>query len=320
MHILVTGGAGFIGSHLCDRLLEMGDRVTAMDNLLTGSRDNIKHLIGRKDFEFIQHDVIDPIEGDGWDAIYHLASPASPVGYWNYPLETMLVNSTGTYNLLKIAAATGGRFLLSSTSEAYGDPLEHPQKETYRGNVNPVGPRACYDEGKRYAEAITALFVQKYGVDGRIVRIFNTYGPRNQPNDGRMVPNFISQALTGQPITIYGDGSQSRSLCYVTDLVGGLVKTMSVDTARGQVINLGNPDERSVLQFGELIKKLTSTSSPIQFLPGREEEVNQRCPDITKARTLLGWEPTTDLEAGLAQTIAWMRNEIRPPLRSLDKK
>lgn len=312
MDILVTGGAGFIGSHLCERLLEMGHRVTAMDNLLTGSLDNIAHLNGRKGFQFIQHDVTQPIEGRGWEAIFHLASPASPEGYWKYPLETMLVNSTGTHNLLKLAASMGAKFLLSSTSEVYGDPLEHPQKESYRGNVNPVGPRACYDEGKRYAEAITTLYVEKYGVDGRIVRIFNTYGPRNHPNDGRMVPNFISQVLSGRPITIYGDGSQSRSLCYVSDLVEGLIKGMNTEAARSQVINLGNPDERTILQFGELIRTLTKTSAPIQFLPAREEEVSRRCPDITKAREVLGWQPTTSLEDGLAKTIEWMREQITP--------
>lgn len=311
MDILVTGGAGFIGSHLCDKLLMLGHSVTVMDNLLTGSTDNIQHLLGNKSFQFIKHDVIEPIpSGSRWDGIFHMASPASPVGYWTYPLETMLVNSTGTYNLLKHAAATGARFLLTSTSEVYGDPLEHPQAESYRGNVNPVGPRACYDEGKRYAEAISALFMQKYGVDGRIVRIFNTYGPRNHPEDGRVIPNFITQALTGKPITIYGDGSQSRSLCYVSDMVDGLIKAMVTDGSKGQVINLGNPDERTVLEIGELIRKLVGSSSPVDFLPGRDEEVSRRCPDITKARQALGWEPKITLEDGLKQTIEWIREQL----------
>ncbi len=311
MDILVTGGAGFIGSHLCDKLLMLGHRVTVMDNLLTGSADNIKHLLENKSFQFIEHDVIEPIpSGSRWDWIFHMASPASPVGYWMYPLETMLVNSVGTHNLLKHAAATGAKFLLTSTSEVYGDPLEHPQTESYRGNVNPVGPRACYDEGKRYAEAISALFVQKYGVDGRIVRIFNTYGPRNHPEDGRVIPNFITQALTGKPITIYGDGSQSRSLCYVSDMVDGLIKAMVTDESKGQVINLGNPDERTVLEIGKLIRKLVGSSSPVEFLPGRDEEVSRRCPDITKARQALGWEPKITLEDGLRQTIEWIREQL----------
>ncbi|MSQ14486.1 MAG: SDR family oxidoreductase [Dehalococcoidia bacterium] len=311
MHTLVAGGAGFIGSHLCDKLLALGHRVTAVDNLLTGSIDNIKHLLDNKDFQFIRHDVVEsaPVLG-GLDAIFHLASPASPVGYWTYPLETMLVNSTGTHNLLKLAAATGAKYLLTSTSEAYGDPLEHPQKESYRGNVNPVGPRSCYDEGKRYAEALSTLYVEKYGVDGRIVRIFNTYGPRNNPEDGRMVPNFVTQALTGKPVTIYGDGNQSRSLCYVSDMVEGLIKTMMTKEARGQVINLGNPDERTVLQVAMLIRELIGSSSPVEFLAGREEEVYRRCPDITRARQVLNWEPAVLLRDGLIKTVDWIREQL----------
>ncbi len=311
MNILITGGAGFIGSHLCDKLLMQGHRVTAIDNLLTGSIDNIKHLSENKDFQFVKHDVIESIPSEGrWDAIFHLASPASPIGYWTYPLETMLVNSVGTHNVLKQAASTGAKFLLTSTSEVYGDPLEHPQTESYRGNVNPIGPRACYDEGKRYAEAISALYIAKYGVDGRIVRIFNTYGPRNHPEDGRIIPNFITQALTGKSITVYGDGSQTRSFCYVADMVDGLIKAMMTDETKGQVINLGNPDERTVLYIGELIRELVGSASPVEFLAGREEEVNRRCPDITRARQVLGWEPAVPLEAGLKQTIEWIREQL----------
>ncbi len=311
MHILVTGGAGFIGSHLCEKLLVLGHHVTAVDNLLTGSLDNIKHLMDNKDFQFARYDVVESVPSQGrLDAIFHLASPASPVGYWTYPLETMLVNSTGTHNVLKLAATTGARYLLTSTSEAYGDPLEHPQKESYRGNVNPVGPRSCYDESKRYAEALSTLYIQKYGVDGRIVRIFNTYGPRNNPEDGRMVPNFITQALTGKPITIYGKGDQSRSLCYVSDMAEGLIKTMMTKEASGQVINLGNPDERTILEVGELIRDMIGSSSPVEFHAGREEEVYHRCPDITKARQILGWEPTVLLNDGLRQTIDWIREQL----------
>lgn len=310
MKILVTGGAGFIGSHLCEALLEMQHQVTAVDNLITGSRANIQHLASNPAFSFIQHDVTNPLVSDQWQAVFHLASPASPVGYSRYPIETMLSNSVGTYNLLELARKCGARFLLASTSEAYGDPLEHPQVETYWGNVNPVGPRACYDESKRFAEALTANYWHKNHVDVRIVRIFNTYGPHNDPNDGRLVPNFISQALGGKQITIYGDGLQTRSLCYVADLVEGILKAAFSENTKGEIMNLGNPEEHSILQYSEIIKQLTDSNSPVIRVEPRPEEIKQRCPDISKARRLLGWQPKVGLEEGLRKTITWFRGVL----------
>lgn len=309
MKVLVTGGAGFIGSHLCDRLAEMGHEVMAADNLLTGYRENIAHLESHSRFRFLFHDVVEPISESNWDAIFHLASPASPVGYGRYPLETLLVNSIGTYHLLELAQRCGAIFLLASTSEVYGDPLEHPQAETYWGNVNPVGPRACYDEGKRFAEALTTTYIER-GVDARIVRIFNTYGPRNHPRDGRIIPNFITQALRSEPITVYGDGLQTRSFCYVSDMVDGIVQAFGQGSARSQVINLGNPDERSVLEIAQRIKAITSSESPIVHCPPREEEIARRCPDIRRAQQFLGWQPRVSLDEGLEKTIAWFRERL----------
>jgi nucleoside-diphosphate-sugar epimerase len=308
MRSVVAGGAGFIGSHLIDRLLARGDEVVCLDNLITGRSTNLDHLRDRPRFQFVRTDVIEPIALDGTvDAIYHLASPASPPGYLQKPLETALVNSIGTNNLLALARAKGAKFLLASTSEVYGDPLEHPQNEEYWGNVNPNGVRSCYDEGKRFAEAVTMIYVRQDNLDARIVRIFNCYGPRSDPNDGRIVPNFVTQALAGQPMTVYGTGRQTRSLCYVSDLVDGLVRAMDVGT-RGRVYNLGNPDERSVLELARLIQRLTASSSPIVY---REhisaDDPQRRCPDITRARSELGWEPRVPLDQGMAETIAWFR-------------
>lgn len=311
MRAIVTGGAGFIGSHLCDALLAAGHEVVCVDNLLTGSRDNIAHLEGQPRFRFVNHDVSQPLFIDG-DIYFHLASPASPVGFRTYPLETLLVNSLGTYNLLESARKAGGRFLMASTSEAYGDPLVHPQSEDYWGNVNPVGVRACYDEGKRFGEALTMEYVRTHDVDARIIRIFNTYGPRNKADDGRIVPTFISQALRGEPITVYGDGSQTRSFCYVSDLVEGIMLAMLTPGTKGEVINLGNPAEYTVMQFAELIKVLCGSPSPIKTVPlpsSRHGDPMRRRPDIGKARRLLGWSPKVGVEDGLRRTIEWYRSQ-----------
>jgi len=307
---LVSGGAGFIGSHLCERLLQEGQHVICVDNLSTGSERNIAHLVGREGFEFVRHDVIEP--GD-WpaDYVYHLASPASPPGYLRRPLETLLVNSIGTRNLLEVARRHGARFLLASTSEVYGDPLEHPQKETYWGNVNPIGERSCYDEGKRFAEALTMAYVRQYSLDARLIRIFNTYGPRSDPDDGRLVPSFITQALRGQPITVYGDGQQTRSLCYVSDLVEGILKAMHTAGTEGEVFNLGNPDEHTVLEYARLIRDICRSRSEIVLQPlPIEDDPQRRRPDICKARTMLGWEPKVGLQAGLEATVAWFRERL----------
>lgn len=312
MRSLVTGGAGFLGSHLCDRLIARGDDVVCADNLITGQRDNVEHLDSHPRFQFLSADVTQPLALDGpLDEIFHLASPASPPGYLRKPLETAMVNGFGTYQLLELARQKGARFLLASTSEAYGDPLVHPQSEDYWGNVNPNGMRSCYDEGKRFAEALTMIFVRQYGVDARIVRIFNCYGPRSDPNDGRLVPNFVTQALRGEPLTVYGDGSQTRSLCYVDDLIGGIVRASEAPGTTGRVYNLGNPDERSVLEFARVIKDLARSSSPIVFRPMvSEDDPKRRCPDISRAHAELGWEPATGLEAGLTGTISWFRQRL----------
>ncbi len=307
MRILVTGGAGFVGSHLCQALVEKGHEVTALDNLITGSRLNIQHLLSHPGFRFIEHDVTQPFTDGGWEAIFHLASPASPVSYDKYPVETMLANSIGTYNLLELALRSQAKFLLASTSEVYGDPKVHPQPETYWGNVNPVGPRAHYDEAKRFAEALTMIYVQRRGLDGRIVRIFNTYGPRSDPQDGRIIPNFITQALQGEPVTVYGDGSQTRSFCYVSDLVEGITRALFTEKTCGQIINLGNPDERSALEIAKIIKRLAGSPSPIIHIPSRKEEIARRQPDITRAQQILGWQPKVGLEEGLKETVAWFR-------------
>jgi nucleoside-diphosphate-sugar epimerase len=318
MRYVVTGGAGFVGSHLCERLLREGADVLCIDNLITGFAENlVTHRRDRR-FTFLLADVTQPFVVEGpVDGIYHLASPASPRGYLRKPLETALVNSIGTNRVLELAATTGARFLLASTSEAYGDPLVHPQSEDYWGNVNPNGIRSCYDEGKRFAEALSMVYFRESGVDARIVRIFNTYGPRSDPDDGRLVPNFITQALAGRPITVYGDGRQTRSLCYVSDLVDGLIRMMTSPTTGGRVINLGNPDERTVLELAEMIKQLAGSSSPIELVePISADDPQRRCPDISRARQELGWEPKVGLEAGLRETLAWFRARLSPPVRA----
>ena len=304
MKILLTGGAGFIGSHLCDFLLEKGHYVICVDNLLTGDIKNIKHNLQNKRFEFIKHDVTKPLKISGKiDYILHFASPASPVDYMNYPLETLDVGSLGTKNLLELARKKKAKFLLASTSEVYGDPNVSPQSEEYFGNVNPIGPRSVYDEAKRFAEALTSAYVREKLVDARIVRIFNTYGPRMGLDDGRVVPNFIKQALTGQPLTIYGDGSQTRSFCYVSDMVSGIYKLMHAKTAGP--INIGNPKELKVNEFANVILKLTGSRSKIAYKPLPQDDPKQRMPDISKAKKELDWEPKVGLEEGIKKTIEW---------------
>jgi nucleoside-diphosphate-sugar epimerase len=311
MRFLVAGGAGFIGSHLCERLLGQGEEV-CLDNLITGRVSNIRHLLGRPGFTFVEHDAIEELPPFApLDRIYHLASPASPPGYCLHPIETLRVNSEGTRRLLERAGSDTARFLYASTSEIYGDPLEHPQREEYRGNVSSTGPRSMYDEAKRYGEALTTAYARTRGVDVRIVRIFNTYGPRSDPADGRMVPNFIVQALGGQPLTVYGDGSQTRSLCFVSDLVEGLTRAMETASARDEVINLGNPDERSVLEVAYLIAELAGAASQIRLMePAVGDDPQRRRPDITRAKSLLRWEPVVPLREGLGQTIEYLRAEL----------
>lgn len=309
MKILVTGGAGFIGSHLCARLLEDGHHVLCVDNLLTGSESNIEAVRHHPRFSFLQHDVTTPLQFEA-EAIYHLASPASPVGYMEHPIETILVNSHATYLLLEQARRQKAIFLYSSTSEAYGDPLVHPQREDYWGNVNPVGPRSCYDESKRLGETLTMEYYRQYQVNARIVRIFNTYGPHSQMDDGRMIPNFITQALQNKPLTIYGDGSQTRSICYVSDLVDGLVRAMCTQHTAGEVFNLGNTDEHSVLEYAQLIIELCHANSPIIFEPGRIDDPERRRPDISKAQRMLGWQLYVSTEEGLRQTIDWFSKQL----------
>jgi dTDP-glucose 4,6-dehydratase len=304
--IMITGGAGFIGSHLCERFLAGGDEVLCVDNLLTGSPENIAALLPEKRFEFIHQDVTQYLYVKGpLDAVLHFASPASPVDYLELPIQTLKVGSLGTHKALGLAKEKRARFLLASTSEVYGDPLVHPQNEDYWGNVNPIGPRGVYDEAKRFAEAMTMAYHRTHGIETRIVRIFNTYGPRMRRRDGRVVPNFITQALRGEELTVYGDGSQTRSFCYVSDLVEGLVRLLRSDH-RGPV-NLGNPNEMTVLQFAERIRALTGSSSAIAHRPLPVDDPKVREPDIGRARRLLGWEPVVPLDEGLARTIEWFR-------------
>jgi len=305
--ILITGGAGFIGSHLCERFLADGDEVICMDNLLTGAADNIAHLFANRRFSFIQQDVTTYIYVKGEvDAILHFASPASPIDYLELPIQTLKVGSLGTHKALGLAKEKNARFLLASTSEVYGDPLVHPQNEEYWGNVNPIGPRGVYDEAKRFAEAITMAYHRTHKVETRIVRIFNTYGPRMRLNDGRVVPNFISQALKNEPMTVYGDGSQTRSFCFVTDLVEGIARLLRSDYSGP--VNCGNPIETTILEFAERIKALTKSKSEIVFRPLPEDDPKVRQPDITRARKLLGgWEPKVALEDGLKRTIEYFK-------------
>ncbi|MCL5958508.1 MAG: SDR family oxidoreductase [Chloroflexi bacterium] len=310
MKALVTGGAGFIGSHLCQRLLKDGYEVVCVDNLITGNRDNITHLLGDKRFQFIEHDVTEQLDLQ-IDLIFHLASPASPPGYLQFPVQTSLANSLGTYNVLELARRCGARFLMASTSESYGDPLQHPQREEYWGNVNPVGIRSCYDESKRFAESLTMTYTRHHKLDARIIRIFNTYGPHSDPNDGRMVPNFVTQALRGETITVFGTGEQTRSLCYVSDLVEGINRVMFFEGTTGEVFNLGTPDEHTVMEFAEIIKRLAASDAPIELRPPiSEDDPSRRCPDISKARKRLNWEPKVGLEEGLSLTIEWFRQKL----------
>lgn len=313
MRILITGGAGFIGSHLCDRYIAEGHEVIAMDNLRTGTTENIAHLAGHERFSFIKHDVTTYIYVAGeLDMVLHLASLPSPVDYLNYPIQTLKVGALGTHNSLGLALAKSAKFLLASTSEVYGDPLEHPQKETYWGNVNPVGPRGVYDESKRFAEAITMAYHRYHAVDTRIVRIFNTYGPRMRSNDGRVVPNFISQALRGEPLTVYDDGMRTRSFCYVDDLVEGIVKLMASDVV--DPVNLGNPTEITILDLARTVIDIAQSASEITFLIPDDERTRddpkKRCPDITRARELLHWSPQVILQQGIKSTTEYFRVKL----------
>ena len=310
MRVLVTGAAGFLGSHLCDRFLADGHSVVGLDNFVTGHSDNLEHLVKESRFDFVQADISKPVERDDalagrFDGVLHFASPASPIDYLELPIETLDVGSLGTRNALEVARADDARFFMASTSEVYGDPLEHPQTEKYWGNVNPVGPRSVYDEAKRFSEALTMAYHRKCGVDTRIVRIFNTYGPRMRPRDGRVVTNFIVQALNGEPITIYGDGSQTRSFCYVDDEIEGIYRLFM--KGDHQPTNIGNPVEFDMRQLADLVVELTGTSAPVVYRPLPENDPKVRKPDITRARTTLGWEPQVPLRDGLERTISYFR-------------
>jgi dTDP-glucose 4,6-dehydratase len=308
LRTLVTGGAGFLGSHLCDALLAEGHRVLAVDNLLTGNSGNLAHLQNEPRFELQVADICQPFDPGHVDYVFHFASPASPVDYLAHGIPTLKVGSLGTFNALDLAREYGARFLLASTSECYGDPLEHPQRESYWGNVNPIGPRSVYDEAKRFAEAATMAYRRYYKVDTRIVRIFNTYGPRMQLNDGRVIPNFMKQALRGRPLTVYGDGRQTRSFCYVSDEVEGIVR-LAWSEEPGPV-NIGNPDEFTILDCARKVRELTGSASEITFEPLPQDDPQQRRPDITKARTVLGWEPRIDLETGLRMSLDHFREAV----------
>jgi dTDP-glucose 4,6-dehydratase len=313
MRVLITGGAGFLGSHLCDRFLMEGHTVIAMDNLLTGHTANIEHLAGRDNFLYVKHDVTNYIYIEGeLDAVLHFASPASPIDYLEHPIPTLKVGALGTHKVLGLAKAKGARFLLASTSEVYGDPLIHPQTEDYWGNVNPIGPRGVYDEAKRFAEALVMAYHRYHQVDTRIVRIFNTYGPRMRLNDGRVVPNFIAQALRNEPLTVYGDGRQTRSFCYVADLVEGIYRLLL--SSEVYPVNIGNPREMSILQFAEKIIELTGSPSKITFIKPTDMRIQDdpkvRQPDITKAQQVLNWEPKISLEKGLTETINYFKPRV----------
>jgi Nucleoside-diphosphate-sugar epimerases len=307
--ILITGAAGFLGSHLCDRFLAEGYEVIGMDNLLTGNIQNIEHLFPEKDFQFYHHDVSKYVHVPGKiDYILHFASPASPIDYLKMPIQTLKVSSLGTHNLLGLAKSKGARILVSSTSEVYGDPLVHPQREEYWGNVNPVGPRGVYDEAKRFMESMTMAYHTYHGLETRIIRIFNTYGPRMRLDDGRALPTFMSQALRGEDVTVYGDGSQTRSFCYVDDLVEGIYRLLMSDYARP--VNIGNPSEITLLQFAEEVIKLTNSGSKIVYEPLPQDDPKQRQPDITKAKEILGWEPKVDRHEGLKRTLEYFKQHI----------
>jgi UDP-glucuronate decarboxylase len=303
--ILVTGGAGFLGSHLCDRLIERGDEVICLDNFFTGRKDNIRHLIGHPRFELVRHDIVHPIVLEV-DQIYNLACPASPEAYQFNPIKTIKTSTVGMVNVLGLAKRCRARILQASTSEVYGDPEVHPQREDYWGHVNPIGPRSCYDEGKRVAESLCVNYHEAHGVEVRIIRIFNTYGPRMDPNDGRVISNFITQALRGEPLTIYGDGKQTRSFCYCDDLIEGMMRLMDQDQTIGPV-NIGNPIERTMIELAEAVLKETGSKSQLKNVELPKDDPKQRCPDITKAKQLLGWSPQVDLKAGLKSTVAYYR-------------
>jgi dTDP-glucose 4,6-dehydratase len=306
---VVTGGAGFLGSHLTDRLLKEGHRVIAIDNLITGNVANIEHLAGNQDYKFIHHDVTDFIYIPGKvDYVWHFASPASPIDYLRIPIPTLKVGSLGTHNALGLAKDKGAAFILASTSECYGDPLIHPQTEDYWGNVNPIGPRGVYDEAKRFAEAITMAYHRYHGMNTHIVRIFNTYGPRMRLDDGRVVPAFIGQALTGKPLTIFGDGSQTRSFCYVSDLIDGIFRLMMSDFH--EPVNIGNPREMTIRQFAEEILRITGANCPIEQKPLPVDDPKVRQPDITRAKKILGWEPRVDFDQGIRETIEFFRGRV----------
>lgn len=309
MRLFITGGAGFIGSHLCDYFLARDHDVIAMDNFITGSPDNIAHLANEPRFEFIEQDVTKFIDVPGdIDAVLHFASPASPKSYLDFPIQTMKVGALGTHNALGVARAKGARFLLASTSEVYGDPLVHPQREDYWGNVNPIGPRGVYDEAKRFAEALTLAYQRQHDIETRIVRIFNTYGPRNALDDGRVVPNFVGQALRGEPLTVHGDGSQTRSFTYVSDLVEGIARLLMSDEKLP--VNIGNPNEMTIKLFAERINAITGNKAGIIFTNRPVDDPARRNPDITKARRVLGWEPKVSLDAGLEETIAYFAERM----------
>ena len=307
MRILITGGAGFLGSHLCEKFLARGDEVVAMDNLITGALENIEHLFGQKGFKFVHQDVTEYIHVPGTvDAVLHFASPASPIDYARLPIQTMKVGSLGTHKALGLAKEKKARFLLASTSEVYGDPLVHPQPETYFGNVDTLSPRGVYDEAKRFAESLTMAYQRTHGLQTRIVRIFNTFGPRNRIDDGRVVPTFIAQALRGESLTLFGDGSQTRSFCYVNDLVNGIVRLLESDY--GRPVNIGNPNEMTLVQLADTVREVAGAGGKVvSTRPLPENDPKQRKPDITRARSLLGWEPRVPLHQGLVPTIAWYR-------------
>lgn len=307
--ILITGGAGFIGSHLCDRLVKKGSKVICLDNLITGNLKNIEHLLRNKNFQFLEHNITKYIDVKGkLDFVLHFASPASPIDYLKFPIQTLKVGSLGTHNALGLAKEKKAKFLFASTSEIYGDPLVHPQSESYWGNVNCIGIRGCYDESKRFAEAITVAYHRVHKIDIQIARIFNTYGPRMRMNDGRVVPNFIFQALNNQVLTVYGKGTQTRSFCYIDDLIEGIIRLMDSDI--NQPINLGNPQEFTILELAKLVIRLTGTKSKIVFKPLPEDDPRKRQPDITRAKKILKWKPKIELEEGLKKTIEWFRQNI----------
>lgn len=315
---LVTGGAGFIGSYLCDRLLKDGWEIWCIDNFITGSPRNIKHLIngedlkGNSNFHFVEADVSRPlpkeVTKEKFDAILHFASPASPRGYYDYPIETSLTNSVGTYNMLELARKSKARFILASTSEVYGEPEVHPQPETYWGNVNPIGPRSCYDESKRFAESLTMTYLRQFDLDVRIIRIFNTYGPRMGSEDGRVMPNFLTWATQGKPLIICGDGTSTRSFCYIDDLVEGIMRVLEKGDIKGEIFNLGNTNEITVLELAELVIKVVGKDLEIRYEAAREDDPTRRQPDITKAKRELGWEPKVNLEEGLRKTLEYFQN------------